>query len=85
MISGRINVKIIVEHGGISAIFCDERRLPINFEIVDINAQYHDYDKLVEYEDAIRKSRLYSRAFETYAAFQDNERPESILERSAGL
>ena len=85
MIKGCINVKIIMEHGGISAIYCDDSRLPISFEIVDMNTEYHDYDKLVDYRDAIRKSHLYSVAFETYAAFQDNERPAFILERSAGL
>ncbi len=57
---GEIKIKIIIRDGIVEGALCDDTRIPIDMEVVDINRHYPDYQQLCDYADALMHDRKYA-------------------------
>ncbi len=67
--TGEINIKVIIRDGIVDAVLCDDTRLPISVEVVDVNKDYPDYQELRDYADCLYKDKAFKEIAPTFANF----------------
>lgn len=69
--TGEINIKVIIHDGIVDSVLCDDTRLPISVEVVDVNKGYQDYQELRDYSDSLYKDKSFKEILPTYAIFAE--------------
>ena len=67
---GNIKLKVIIENGTISEILCDDTRIPLEIEVVEICDDYSDVANLREYWNKLHSDKLKNVHF-MFADFSD--------------
>lgn len=67
---GNIKLKVIIENGTISEILCDDTRIPLEIEVVEICDDYSDVANLREYRNKLHSDKLKNVHF-MFANFSD--------------
>lgn len=70
---GEINLKVILRDGIVESVLCDDTRVPILTEIVDLDKDYRDYEALRDLADELYRSPKYEELPFTYADRTDEE------------
>ncbi len=65
-----MRVKVIINDGIVTEVLSDG---PVEFEVVDIDGDYGDYDKLREYEEKLHKDESLKSVGFTVAHFDEGE------------
>lgn len=69
--TGSIKIKVVIENGLVRGVVCDDIRLPIDVEIVEIREEYDDYEELKTYRDSLCHNG-YNDIDYTFAKFNEN-------------
>ena len=65
------NVKVIIKNGVVESVLTDAENIDV--EVVDIDDDYEDYDKLEEYKESLYKAPEYKQIDHTVARFDGEE------------
>lgn len=69
--TGEINIKVVIRDGIVDSVLCDDTRLPISVEIVDVNKGFPDYEELREYARSLYKDNSFKEIPMTFANFTE--------------
>lgn len=64
-----MRVKVIINDGIVTEVLADG---PVELEVVDIDSDYEDYDKLQEYEEELHKDESLKSVDFTVAHFEED-------------
>lgn len=78
--TGEISIKVIIRDGTVESVLCDDTRLPISVEIVDVNKSYPDYQELRDYSDCLYDDNSYKEILPTYANFTGERAFNALLD-----
>ena len=68
--TGCINVKAIIRDGNVVDVLCDDTRFPIQFEVVEVNKEFEDYEALESYVRELNADQNYKSIIYRYADFR---------------
>lgn len=77
---GEIQIKVIIRDGIVEAALCDDTRLPINIEVVDVDKGYDDYKELLDYAESLYCNPKYAEISLTIADFTTSSQEEYVIE-----
>ena len=73
MLRGSIELKIIMRDGIVDTVLCDDTRLPLDVEVVDVCKDFDDYEKLSQYAYLLESRKENRTVFFTYTQFTDDD------------